>query len=66
MKIDKGCVLDCDNASVTCTVKLNGPAAVGVPEITPVEESRIRPDGSVPVKLQLNGGVPPVRWRVRL
>ena len=66
MVIDNACVSDCDKLSVTCTVKLNVPAAVGVPEIPPVEESKFNPGGIVPVKLQLNGGVPPVRWMVRL
>ena len=54
------------NASVTCGVKGNVFATVGVPEITPVEVSRVRPVGSVPVKLQTKGAVPPVRWRVWL
>ena len=36
-----------DEASVTATVKLEVPAAVGVPEITPAVE-RVRPEGSVP------------------
>ena len=55
----------CDNESVTCGVKGNVPVADGVPEITP-DELRLRPVGSVPVKLQVKGAVPPVRCRVRL
>jgi hypothetical protein len=39
-------VLDCE--SVTFTVKLEVPAAVGVPEITPVAELRVRPPGKLP------------------
>ena len=34
--------------SVTCAVKAKVPAAVGVPEITPVEELRVSPGGNVP------------------
>lgn len=34
--------------SVTRTVKLNVPAVVGVPDITPVEGVRVNPDGSAP------------------
>ena len=40
-------VSDCDPASVTFTVKLAVPAAVGVPEIVPPAE-RFRPAGSDP------------------
>jgi hypothetical protein len=40
--------------SVTVTVKFDVPVAVGVPEITPVEESGDKPAGSVPsVTLQV-------------
>src|SRR3972149_5178524 len=46
--------------SVTCTVKLLVPAAVGVPLIAPVELLRESPAGSVPtVILQLYGVLPP-------
>ena len=31
--IDNGCVADCDNASVTCAVKLNVPGVVGVHDL---------------------------------
>ena len=34
--------------SVTLTVNENGPAVVGVPLITPVEEFNVRPPGSEP------------------
>ena len=68
MVIDKagGVGSVCDSESVTCGVKLNVPAVVGVPEIPPVAESKFSPGGIVPVTLQVNGGVPPVRWMVRL
>lgn len=47
-------------ASVTLAVKLNVPAAVGVPERTPPVES-VSPPGNVPLDtLQLYGGVPPL------
>jgi hypothetical protein len=35
-------------ASCTCTVKLEVPAVVGVPEITPVELARVNPAGRLP------------------
>jgi hypothetical protein len=35
--------------SVTVTVKLEVPAVVGVPVMSPVEASRVSPAGSVPV-----------------
>jgi hypothetical protein len=34
--------------SVTCTVNDAVPEAVGVPEISPVDATRVRPAGSVP------------------
>jgi hypothetical protein len=47
--------------SVTWTVKLAGPAAVGVPLITPFVGDKVRPAGKTPVVTdQLYGGVPPV------
>ena len=61
-----GVVSVSNNESVTCGVKLNVPVAEGVPEITPVEELRLRPVGSVPVKLHVKGAVPPVLWKVWL
>ena len=45
--------------SVTFTVKLNEPDAVGVPEIVPPDES-VRPPGRAPeLRVQLYGVVPP-------
>jgi hypothetical protein len=35
-------------ASSTCAVKVEVPAAVGVPAITPVAEERVRPAGKEP------------------
>ena len=37
--------------SVTLTVKENGPAVVGVPEITPVEALSVNPFGRLPVAI---------------
>ena len=56
----------CNNESVTCGVKVNVPAKVGVPKISPVEESRIKPSGSVPVKLHVSVPVPPLAAKLRL
>jgi len=44
---DNGAVADTDALSVTLTVKLDGPAAVGVPDIVP--PLRFNPAGSDPV-----------------
>jgi hypothetical protein len=50
--------------SVTFAVKLNVPAAIGVPEIVPVPDS-VTPAGSAPeAMLQLYGVVPPVATSV--
>jgi hypothetical protein len=50
--------------SVTCTVKLNGPAAVGVPEIKPAVE-RPRPGGKDPENsAHVYGVVPPAAERL--
>src|SRR5262249_8626573 len=47
--------------AVTWTVKLEVPAVVGVPEITPVAAVRVSPAGNVPLAIdQVYGGVPPV------
>jgi hypothetical protein len=47
--------------SVTLAVNLNVPAAVGVPEITPVLAMSDRPGGKEPEAIaQLYGGVPPL------
>src|SRR6202453_1953180 len=63
--IDNGCVAVIAGLleSVTCTVKADLPAAVGVPEITPVEAFSDSPAGSDPAPGttdQLYGAVPPV------
>jgi len=56
---DSGAVADTEALSVTLTVKLDGPAVVGVPEIVPPE--RLSPAGSDPLATdQVYGGVPPV------
>jgi uncharacterized protein YqfA (UPF0365 family) len=53
--------------SVTCTVRLLVPASVGVPLITPVEASRLRPVGRLPsVTDQWYGAVPPSAASVAL
>ena len=50
--------------SVTFTVKLNEPDAVGVPEMVPPEDS-VRPVGKAPeLRLQLYGAVPPLATSV--
>jgi hypothetical protein len=48
--IVRACVTTCWGAevSLTCTVKLNGPAAATVPEISPVVALIERPAGSAP------------------
>ena len=47
--------------SVTCTVKLVVPASVGVPLITPVAASNVKPVGKLPFVIdQVYGVVPPV------
>jgi hypothetical protein len=47
--------------SVTCTVNDAVPAAVVVPEIKPVDATRLNPAGNVPaLTLQLYGVVPPL------
>ena len=45
--ICKGAVAVCAVASAILAMKMNGPVAVGVPEITPAEES-VNPPGSAP------------------
>jgi hypothetical protein len=48
-------------ASVTFTVNDTVPAVVGVPEMTPVEATRLSPAGRVPaLTLQVYGVVPPL------
>jgi hypothetical protein len=52
-------------ASSTCAVNDAVPAAVGAPEISPVEAARLRPAGSEPeTMLQLYGVVPPLACSV--
>ena len=57
----KACVPLWELASVTCTVKLLVPEAVGVPEITPVLLFRVKPFGNEPaVTVKVLAPVPPV------
>ena len=57
----------CNNESVTCGVKRNVFATVGVPEITPVAGLRVIPVGSAPDRiLHVSAPVPPVDDSVRL
>lgn len=52
---------DAEAASDTVAVKLAVPAAVGVPEITPVKALSVKPTGSEPAVIdQLYGVVPPL------
>ena len=52
-------------ASFTCTVSDTVPAVVGVPEITPVDATRLSPAGNVPaLTLQVYGEVPPLACSV--
>ena len=67
--IDSACVSDCPLASATRTVNDEVPAVVGVPEIAPVVEFKLRPGGSVPdpaTMFQVSGGVPPLACTGRL
>ena len=53
--------------SVTFTVKLLVPAAVGVPEIAPVDAFRVKPAGRAPVTMLHEYGVlPPFAANVAL
>lgn len=47
-------------ASVTVTDTVEEPAAVGVPEIVPVEELKLRPFTNEPVKEYVSAARPPV------
>lgn len=48
-------------ASLTATVKMPVPVAVGVPEIRPVDEDRLSPAGRLPLEIdQVYGVVPPI------
>lgn len=54
-------------ASVAVIVKLNCPAVVGVPEMTPVVELSVSPGGSAPSETaKIYGGVPPTAEIVSL
>jgi len=58
---DRGALVDTDALSVTLIVRLEVPAAVGVPEI--VLPERLSPAGSDPVAMdQVYGGDPPVAF----
>jgi hypothetical protein len=51
--------------SATFTVKLNVPADVGIPEITPLDAVKLRPGGRRPeLMLQVYGVTPPVAVKV--
>lgn len=51
--------------SVAFTLKSISPAAVGVPEMTPLVPFRLSPAGKVPeLMLQVTGAVPPVEASV--
>ena len=64
MVSEKAFVADCDNASVTFTVKFEVPAMVGVPEMVPVE-LRVRFAGRDPAETpQERVPIPPLAWRV--
>jgi hypothetical protein len=49
----KACVATADTLSVTRTVKVNGPAVVGVPPMTPLNVLIARPGGGGVVIAQL-------------
>ena len=52
-------------ASVTCTVNDTVPVVVGVPEITPVDATRLNPAGNEPELIdQVYGAVPPLACKV--
>ena len=58
---DNAAVADTEALSVTLRVKLDDPAAEGVPEI--VLPERLKPAGRAPVAMEkVNGGVPPVAF----
>ncbi len=56
-----------DEESCALTVKEEVPADVGVPEITPLPESRVKPGGKLPLAMvQEYGGIPPEANNVKL
>jgi hypothetical protein len=61
------CDAESKRASVTRTVKVLVPTAVGVPEIFPVSPEMVSPEGIVPeLTDHLYGGVPPTADNVAL
>ncbi len=65
MVMDKAADEVAPAVSVKVTLKLGVPEAVGVPLMTPVDEARVRPAGSVPLlTAQVYGDVPPLATRV--
>src|SRR5271168_643968 len=57
----RACVVVVDVESSSCSVKVDVPVRIGVPEITPATGSSVRPEGSCPfVMLHVNGGTPPL------
>ena len=53
--------------SCTCTVKVEVPKRIGIPEIRPVLASKVKPAGSWPfITLHVNGGTPPVAFTLVL
>ena len=56
---ESAAVADPEALSVTFTMKLEGPAAVGVPDIVP--PVRVSPPGNAPLAMDhVYGGVPPL------
>ena len=54
-------------ASVTCTVKLAVPVAVGVPEMVPVVDASVSPAGKLPERIDhAYGVVPPAAASIAL
>ena len=67
MVIDRFLTAVDEVASVTCAVKLNAAAVVGLPDISPVVWLRVNPSGSAPALTdQLYEGTPPVAVSVWL
>src|SRR5689334_7220934 len=59
--IDSAWTADCPPPSCTRMINDDGPAAVGVPEMAPFVEFKLRPAGRVPVTmLQVSAPLPPV------
>lgn len=57
------CAEEAESLTFTLTVKL--PLAVGMPETMPVVAPRVSPAGKPPPVIdQVNGAVPPLIWRV--